>query len=111
MAALRWSDAARLADVNGDNRMDIVSANFDSSSLTVMTNDGRGVFAVAQTVSASRPGFVAAGDINRDGFVDIISANSISNWADVFTNDSRGWLASACRAAVGNRPLSVVSSD
>ena len=42
-----WSVAA--ADVNGDGRVDLISANLDSATLSVLTNNGSGSFVLASS--------------------------------------------------------------
>ena len=69
-------DCVIAADVNGDGRVDLISANYHDSTLTVLTNNGSGKFSVptphtALTLSLT----VAAADVNGDGKMDLISAN------------------------------------
>ncbi len=66
-------------DVNGDGKLDLVSADFGDDTLTVLINDGSGGFASSSTLSVgvagSQPNAVAAADVNGDGTPDLISAN------------------------------------
>ena len=76
------------ADVNGDGKVDLISANVYASTLTVLTNDGRGGFVLATNLPVvSGPNSVTAVDINGDGKMDLISANGGgNNTVSVFTN-------------------------
>jgi len=65
------------ADVNGDGATDLISANQDDNTLTVLTNDGAGGFALASTPAVGRqPITVLAAVLTRDGEVGLVSANS-----------------------------------
>jgi hypothetical protein len=69
------------ADVNADGKVDMISANFrgnfNAGTLTVLTNNGSGGFALASSPGVGRwPRSVTAADVNGDGRVDLISANA-----------------------------------
>jgi len=52
------------ADVNGDSKVDLISANYDASTLTVLTNNGSGAFGFNATLNVgSQPRCVVAADI------------------------------------------------
>ena len=75
------------ADVNGDGKVDLISANTTDSTLSVLTNNGSGGFVLATNLSVGNaPNWVTAADINGDGKVDLISANSGNNTLTVWTN-------------------------
>jgi hypothetical protein len=75
------------ADVNGDGKMDLISANHNANSLTVLTNNGSGGFMLATNLSvAGNPNSVTAVDVNGDGKVDLISPLYPNNVLAVFTN-------------------------
>ncbi len=77
------------ADVNGDGRVDLISANADESTLTVLTNNGSGGFVLAGKYAVgSEPTCVVAADVNGNGRVDLISANAWSSSLTVLTNTS-----------------------
>ncbi|HTN92375.1 MAG TPA: VCBS repeat-containing protein [Sorangium sp.] len=72
-----------VADVNGDGRLDLVSANFNGQTLSVWLGNGDGTFQPASVFpsGASGVGAVAVGDLNGDGKPDIAAAHQ--NSADV----------------------------
>src|SRR4029079_3829533 len=72
------------ADVNGDGRVDLVTANRLSNTVSVLLGDGDGTF-VAQTPYAvgTNPFSVTAADVNGDGQADLIAANMSSNTVSV----------------------------
>ena len=84
-------DAVAVADINGDGNPDLISANYGGNSLTVLNNNGSGLFGVNATLPVgTNPVFVAAADINGDGHPDLICANAGENSLTVFTNNGNG---------------------
>lgn len=81
------------ADIDGDGRPDIVLSH-PSPKLTVLTNQGRGVFAAGETLALPiQSHAVATGDVNGDGRVDLAAATDTS--VTVFTNDGRRLVQAA----------------
>jgi hypothetical protein len=75
------------ADVNGDGKLDLISAGTGSSTLTVLTNDGNGGFVTAFSPAIGSGSYsVVAADVNGDGKLDLMSANSHANTLTVLTN-------------------------
>jgi hypothetical protein len=73
------------ADVNGDNEIDIIVANYASNNISVLLNIGNGTFTAQMTYSTdSGPYSVAVADVNGDNKPDIIVANHGSNNVSVF---------------------------
>jgi hypothetical protein len=100
------------ADVNGDGKVDLICANLGDDSLTVLTNNGNGGFAIAGTNAVGHyPWSVTAADVNGDGKVDLICANFSDNTLTVLTNNGSGGFATASTNAVGNGPRSVTAAD
>ena len=82
-----------IGDVNGDGKLDIVTANTSNNypsgsaptSFTVLTGSGTGTFTSAGTFADDLTPFaVAIGDINGDGKKDVVTANWHSNDVKVF---------------------------
>ena len=68
-----------VADMNNDNHLDIVVANYYSSNIGIFFGYGNGSFMAQRiylTGNNSRPSAMAVADLNKDGCSDII----ISNW-------------------------------
>ncbi|MBF9222893.1 T9SS type A sorting domain-containing protein [Hymenobacter ruricola] len=66
-------------DVNADGKVDLVTANRDANSVSVLLNASTGVGSIATSgielgVGAD-PISVALGDVNADGYLDIMAAN------------------------------------
>src|SRR5450756_1470465 len=71
-----------VADVNGDGKPDLICANHDVSdgnTLTVLTNNGSGVFGSNATLTVgSGVGVVVAADLNGDGKPDLVCNGSVT---------------------------------
>jgi hypothetical protein len=113
----------RAADLNGDGHPDLITSNWEGSSVSVLLGDGKGNFRLAGgkniPVPAS-PFGVAIGDFNGDRRLDIAvchysghgpdrSKNGLSvlygNGAGEFT------LANGSPFAIGHYPASIVAGD
>ena len=105
-------DTAAAADVNGDGKMDLISANYYGNSLSVLTNNGGGGFVLSGTYAVGTyPREVVTADVNGDGKVDLICANSGDSTLSVLTNNGSGGFVLAGTYSVGTGPLSVVTAD
>jgi len=66
-----------VADVNGDGKPDVISANSQESNLTILTNTGSGGFYLSSSPTVGAyPYGVATADFNGDGKPDLVSANA-----------------------------------
>jgi hypothetical protein len=99
------------ADVNGDGKLDLICANSQTNSLSVLTNDGVGNFTVASTPGVSSPFSVAAADVNGDGKIDLITADATHNTVSVLTNDGSGGFSPSFSTGVGAVPRSMTLAD
>ena len=100
------------ADVNGDGKVDLISANSGVNTLTVLTNNGSGGFVLASSPGVGAgPRSVTSADVNGDGKVDLISANYTADTLTVLTNKGNGGFVLASSPVVGSFPHSVTSAD
>jgi hypothetical protein len=111
------AQAVVAADVNGDGKVDLICANFGDDTLSVLTNNGSGGFALVSTLATGYGLLsVTAADVNGDGNVDLITANQ-GRYPDyvgqlsVFTNNGSASFALASSPGVGLGPWSVVAAD
>ncbi|AGY58296.1 FG-GAP repeat domain-containing protein [Gloeobacter kilaueensis] len=83
--------AVILADLDRDGDLDLITANLNGGSLSVLLNSGRGVFAAPIEVPVGqKPVAVAAGDLDADGDLDLVSANSSSSSITIVKNLGSG---------------------
>ena len=61
------------ADFNGDNKMDLVTANFTGGGVTILAGDGTGNFSAQKIAIAGggAPRYVVTGDFNLDSKMDV----------------------------------------
>ena len=84
-----------VADVNGDERLDLITANNGTNTLTVLTNNGIGGFGFYATLKVGKyPGYVLAADLNGDGRLELVTANNGDNTLTVLTNNGFGVFGS-----------------
>jgi len=86
-------NAIAVADVNSDNKPDIVVANQGASGVGVLFNAGNGTFLSVTAYSSgtfSAPRGVAVVDVNGDNKPDIITANTGLSTVGVFINAGNG---------------------
>jgi len=80
-------------DVNHDGHPDIVVANADSGTVSVLLGNGSGQFheAAGSPFSAGHlPNDIAIADMNRDGNVDLVIADHQSPYITILLGDGKG---------------------
>jgi hypothetical protein len=88
--------AIELADFNGDNQLDIVTANSAASTISLSFGDGTGKnFAAPTTLAVGvAPNAIVAADLNGDDLIDIVTANfgsaSVVGNVSIGLNDGAG---------------------
>jgi hypothetical protein len=91
------------AEVNSDGKPDLICANQIANTLTVMTNNGAGVFGFNATLGVGRsPACVVVADVNGDGKPDVICANAGDSTLMVLTNNGSGIFGSNAKLNVGS---------
>lgn len=104
--------AVAAADLNGDGSADLVTANNNNNSLTVLTNQGAGSFSISATLTVGAlPTSVAVADLDGDGRPDLISADLNNNTLTVLTNSTQGRFGLNKKIGVGDKPRMVVAAD
>lgn len=100
------------ADVQNIGKMDLIFADAYAKTISVLTNNGAGGFALSSTCSTGGGAYtIALGDVNGDGKTDLISANSDDNTLSVFTNNGSGGFVSNASYTLGPYPYTVAVVD
>jgi len=100
-----------VGDFNGDGRLDLVSANGGSGTVTVLLGLGGGFFQspIRQKVGIG-PRAVAAGDFDRDGRLDLVVANISSQNVSLLLGNGNGTFRTTVNLGV-LAPAAVVVGD
>ena len=105
----------KLADLNGDLILDIVTANASTSStVSLLYNNGDGTFGTAVDYSATATGLtsylhVYAGDLNNDGRLDIVTSSTSA--VAVLIQQSNGTFAAPVVYAHANLSAEAALGD
>jgi hypothetical protein len=107
------------ADVNGDDKVDLICANSATNTLSVLTNRGNvgtGFVLMGTLQVGKNPYSVVAADVNSDGKMDLITGNAgaspnLIGTLTVLTNSDGGNFGSNATLNVGIGPRSVVAAD
>ncbi|CAF4505415.1 unnamed protein product, partial [Rotaria sp. Silwood2] len=108
--------ALAIADIDNDNQLDIVVANFHSDSFGLLLGYGNGTFANIRLYFlgvASSPISVAVGDFNRDNQIDIVFANYGPNSLSIVLGYGNGSFGAVTTFTAGDgaRPYCIVVGD
>lgn len=109
------------ADLTGDGRFDLVSANTMGDNLAVFLQDATGDFPsnpsyVLGDVEVTRqPGFVIALDLDGDGLGDVVSANKLGGHLSLFFQNTPGGFSGTPDLQLGynalSRPVGLAAAD
>jgi hypothetical protein len=98
------------ADFNNDDQLDLVTANYSSSNVSVLLGNSAGEFQPAlNSPTGANPRSVAVGDFNADGNLDLATANASD--VSVLLGDGLGGFAAPASIGLGSSPSSVAVGD
>ncbi len=102
-----------LLDLDGDGKMDIVTANRGGNNLSLLHNNGDGTFATAINISGNGIGETAcaAADANNDGILDLFVGALQSQEIILFLGDGSGSLVFADKIALAGSPWMIAAGD
>ena len=109
----------RTADLNGDGNPDIITTNFDESSVSVLLGDGKGGFQPAAAFPAGdNPFAVVIADMNGDGKPDLAVANFSGHGTDfskdavnILYGDGTGRFRRGPKLTTGHCPVMIAAGD
>lgn len=104
--------ALATADLNGDGILDLVTANADGKSVSVLLGLGSGSFAMRRDfLVPAAPQSVIVADFNGDAKADVAVTSSLDNAVFLFLGGGDGTLASPTRFPTGTAPSHAAASD
>jgi hypothetical protein len=97
-------------DINNDNVPDLVTADYEDDSISVLLGDGDGGFKLISTHPAGDgPVSLTAADFDLDGNVDIATANELDDSVTILYGNGSGFSASPVAYAVGDSPRAIAA--
>ncbi|MEI6727096.1 MAG: VCBS repeat-containing protein, partial [Actinomycetes bacterium] len=106
--------AVTVGDLDGDGKLDLVAANEDDDTVSVLFGHGDGTFAAKTDFATGiNPRSVAVGDFNGDGKPDLATADyrNAANTVSILLNDGTGAFPSHVEYATGSAPFAVTVGD
>jgi FG-GAP-like repeat/Bacterial pre-peptidase C-terminal domain len=112
LATGRQPFAVAVADLFGDGKLDVITANASDNTISVFRGNGNGTFLPRQTFAVgSRPYSVAAVDLTGDGALDIVTANYRGDNVSVLLNQNDHSFSSQETFATDLAPVESVVAD
>ncbi len=107
-----WPISETVADFNGDGNADLVTANYNDNTISVLLGNGGGGFTSGTYFAVGlTPSSVTVADFNGDGNADLATANYNGDNVLVYLGDGKGGFFSQTDVAVGFSPTSVTVAD
>jgi hypothetical protein len=103
--------AVAVGDFNGDGKLDLVVANWQANTASVLFGNGSGSFSGKKDLAVGAPHDVAVGDFNGDGKDDIVATEYSGSSVGVFLGDGSGNFGARADHATGSFPASVTVGD
>jgi hypothetical protein len=101
-----------VGDLNEDGNLDLATANFTPSTVSVLLGNGDGTFgATTDLATGLNPASVAIADLNADGNDDLVTVNYSANTASVLLGNGDGTFGGNTDFGTGVNPASVAVGD
>ncbi len=105
--------ATKMADIDGDGKLDLIVANSGGNNVLVYLGLGNGQFNATPKsfYAGTNPVGLTVGDVNGDGRPDVVVTNQGSNDVSVLLGDAGTILKPGVRLNVGQGPTQTVVGD
>ncbi len=101
-----------VGDFTGDGNLDLVTANYFPSTVSVLLGNGDLSFVPQATfTTGTNPDYVAVADLNTDGKLDLAVTNLMSNNVSILLGNGNGTFAPQTTFGTGGKPVAVVIDD
>jgi hypothetical protein len=92
--------------------VDILVANQNSNTLTLLLGNGDGTFQAPQTIkTGTMPSSIAIADFNEDGLSDFAVVNQGDNTVGIYLQNANGTFATPTTIPTGSKPTSIVAAN
>jgi hypothetical protein len=101
-----------IGDLNGDGSLDLVTANGNALTVSVLLGNGDGTFGARTDFGTGLgPSSVAIGDLNGDGKSDLATCSWACNTVSVLPGNGDGTFGAKTDFGVGASPMCVAIGD
>ena len=112
VANTSYSYSVTSADFNGDDNVDLATANQGLNNVSILLGAGTGSFGVATNFSVdSLPVSIISAYFNGDSNVDLAIANQGSDNVSILLGTGTGNFGAATNFSVDSLPVSIISAD
>lgn len=108
-----YPNSVAVADVDGDDDLDLLTSNRNANSVSLRVNNGQGVFSAGSEVAVgTRPDALVVGDVDGDGDLDFLTAaDDLSRTVSLRLNNGQGNFDRGQEISTGQFPKSVALGD
>jgi hypothetical protein len=100
------------ADLDSDGDTDIATANVETNNVSVLLNDGTGLFLEPIQYSvAEKPFDITVADLDGDGDLDLATSSHFSDGISFLRNFGDGTFAESVATPVGSNPFDIQAAD
>src|SRR5574340_1453655 len=104
--------AIAIADITGDGKPDIITANEAGNSISVIPNQGQRTFGAAtESPTGLSPEAVVVGDFNGDEVLDVATPNVLDGTVSVLVGKGDGTFTALSPIQVGASPVGLAAVD